>query len=137
MKNNKKEIFESQDLEKCLDKIKDWSTKRKAVEICGFLGFKNDKYILWHCQNIAEDPTKYFAIDPLDFLVFKEENKILCVFHSHIFGNENPSEFDVTMSENCCVPFMIYSLNTKKFKLFKPKTNEADSFILSKVEKAI
>ncbi|NVM35093.1 MAG: Mov34/MPN/PAD-1 family protein [Candidatus Lokiarchaeota archaeon] len=134
MKKENKEIFKSKNKSEIINKIKDWSKKKRAVEICGFLGFKNEEYILWLCSNIADDPKRYFAIDPIDFLYFQQENQMACVFHSHIYGDENPSEFDVTMSENCCIPFMIYSLNTKKFKIHEPKTNHANLDVLKRIK---
>jgi proteasome lid subunit RPN8/RPN11 len=56
--------------------------------------------------------------------MFAENNDMLAVFHSHIVGDETPSEFDVKMAEACCVPFVIYSLNTKKFHIYEPSHSE-------------
>ena len=132
-----KEIFKCTKEEDFLSKIKQWSKQKKMIEICGFLGADEEGYVLWLCENIAEDPKKYFSIDPLDFLTFKESYRMACVFHSHVLGNEDPSEFDVTMSENCCVPFMVYSLNTDRFKIHKPKENDADKNLIDEIQKII
>jgi len=60
----------------------------------------------------------------------------VAVFHSHILGDEKESEFDVKMSDNCCQPFLIYSLNTKKINIYTPKTIEADVNILERIKAA-
>jgi proteasome lid subunit RPN8/RPN11 len=56
------------------------------------------------------------------------------VFHSHISGDEKESEFDIKMADNCCQPFLIYSLNTKKINIYTPKTIESDVNILERVK---
>ena len=47
---------------------------------------------------------------------------------------ETESEFDMKMSDNCCQPFLIYSLNTKKINIYTPKTIEADVNILERIK---
>jgi len=58
----------------------------------------------------------------------------VAIFHSHIVGDESASEFDVKMSENCCQPFLIYSLNSKKINIYTPKNTEADVKILERIK---
>lgn len=136
MKSEKK-ILKFKDKKEALKQIKEWSKERKSLEICGFLGFKDDEYVSLLCENISQQPSKYFAIDPVEYLNFKDQNETICVFHSHINGNEEPSEFDVSMSENCCLPFMIYSLNTDKFCLYKPKNSDAKEELLEQIQEII
>ena len=133
----KRDIFRSKDAKKALDKIRVWSKERKSLEVCGFLGFENEEYVCLLCENISEQPSKYFAIDPVEYLTFKEEKSTICIFHSHVTGNEEPSEFDVSMSENCCLPFMIYSLNTDKFYIYNPKNNDSDQNLLKTIQNTI
>ena len=133
MKEKLKNYFECKEEKDIFLKIAEWSKEKMSVEICGFIGFSNENYTLKLCKNIAEDPKKYFAIDPLDFLTFKEENKIAYVFHSHVSGDEEPSEFDILMSENCCIPFMIYSLNTEMFKVYLPKNDDSSEEVVNKI----
>jgi len=132
-----KEKFECVDLNVALDKIKKWSSERRLLEVCGFLGFKNGEYKLLLCENISQKPSEYFAINPVDYLNFIEEYNMICVFHSHVKGNEEASQFDVSMSENCCIPFMVYSLNTKKFSIYSPRNNDVDKDLLQNVIDAI
>jgi proteasome lid subunit RPN8/RPN11 len=133
----KKTTLNFKDKEEALNQIKKWSRERKSLEICGFLGFKDGQYVSLLCDNISEQPSRYFAIDPVEYLNFKYQNEIICVFHSHINGDEEPSEFDVSMSENCCLPFMIYSLNTDRFCLYKPKSSDAEEELVKEIQKII
>ena len=121
---------------KALTKIKQIAHENFKREICGFLGFDEDKkeYLIQLEQNASEDPSNFFLINPLSYLLFKEEYQMIGVFHSHIKGDENPSEFDVKMSENCCQPFIIYSLNSKKINIYTPKSSEVDVNILNRIK---
>ena len=106
------------------------------IEICGFLGYhrSSDKYIVSQEENISEDPSKYFMIDPISYLLFKDEYEMVAVYHSHIEGSEQPSKFDIKMAESCCDPFLIYSLETKKIHIYEPKNMDLDVSILNRVK---
>ena len=111
-----------------LQLIVDESESNPFIEICGFLGFdkKKETYVVQNEKNVSQDPSEYFMIDPLNYLIFKERYDLLAVYHSHINTDAEPSEFDVKMSNNCCIPFLIYSIETKKFDLYKPQNLETD-----------
>ena len=115
-------------LRKSLQDIVDQSESNIYIEICGFLGFdeEKDKYVVQHQKNISEDPKNHFMIDPLDYLLFKEKYHLVAVYHSHINVDEKPSSFDIKMSDTCCIPFLIYSVETKKFDLYEPQNLEID-----------
>ena len=120
--------------ELALHKIKEICHKNFKQEICGFLGFCPDaeKYTVKQERNISPEPSSYFLIDPLAYLLFKEKYKFAAVFHSHLIGDEKPSEFDVKMADNCCQAFLIYSLNTEKINIYEPQTMECDVSILER-----
>jgi|TARA_Y100000401_G_scaffold2332_1_gene1696 proteasome lid subunit RPN8/RPN11 len=119
-----------------LHKIKEIAHKYFTKEICGFLGYdyENKEFIIQLEDNASDDPRSYFLINPLSYLMFKDSYAMVAVFHSHIMGDEKESEFDVKMSDNCCQPFLIYSLNTKKINIYTPKTIEADVNILERIK---
>ena len=131
-----------QEIHKCkgeitaLHKIKEMSHEHFKQEICGFLGYDYEKkeFIVQKEENIAKDPRSHFLINPLSYLLFKDYYGMIAVFHSHIIGDETESEFDVKMSDNCCQPFLIYSLNTKKINIYTPETIESDVNILERVK---
>lgn len=121
-------IKKTKNIKTVLKAITDWSKANQAMEICGFIGFdaKQEKYVCQLEKNCSGDPKNFFAVDALNYLIFKNKYSILTVFHSHIVGDENPSEFDIKMSENCCIPFLVYGLNTNKFKIYEPQNKEYD-----------
>lgn len=116
------EKFENRSFTKCLEKIKEWSQKHHSIEVCGFMGYNEEgrKYIVTLEKNSSPQPDTYFVLDPLSFLVFKQQNEVIGIYHSHIVGDEKPSEFDIKMSENCCIPFWIYGLDTQKISVHEP-----------------
>ena len=131
-----------QEVHKCkgeitaLHKIKEMSHEHFKREICGFLGYDYEKkeFIIQKEENIAKDPRSHFLISPLNYLLFKDSYGMIAIFHSHIIGDETESEFDVKMSDNCCQPFLIYSLNTKKINIYTPETIESDVNILERIK---
>ena len=131
-----------QEVHKCkgeitaLHKIKEMSHEHFKQEICGFLGYDHEEkeFIVQKEDNIAEDPRSHFLINPLSYLLFKDSYSMIAVFHSHIIGDETESEFDIKMADNCCQPFLIYSLNTKKINIYTPETIESDVNILDRIK---
>jgi proteasome lid subunit RPN8/RPN11 len=122
--------------EEALEYIKKLSHENFRGEICGFLGYdyNTNRYIVQQEENISPDPASLFMINPLNYLLFKDSYRMVAIFHSHIVGDESASEFDVKMSENCCQPFLIYSLNSKKINIYTPKNTEADVKILERIK---
>lgn len=124
---------------KSLNKIKDFLANHSFQsfnEVCGFLGFDEEskQFVVQIEKNQASDPKSFFLIDPISFLKFKQQYSIAAVFHSHVTGDERPSEFDIKMSEACCLPFIIFSINSKKFHIYEPKNKDYDVNILEKVK---
>jgi proteasome lid subunit RPN8/RPN11 len=122
--------------EQALKTIKKICESNEYIEICGFLGYDRslDKYVVSQQDNISEDPSKYFMIDPIDYLLFKDKCEMVAVYHSHTEGSEQPSKFDIKMAESCCDPFLIYSLETKKIHIYEPKNMDLDVSILNRVK---
>ena len=129
--------YKSKYIKKILKEVAEMSKKRFSQEVCGLIGKNGDSYIIQECKNIAKDPRNNFVVDPVQFILFKNKNKLISIFHSHIVGDESPSDFDVIMSENSCIPFLIYSINTKKIHLYEPKNLDVDLKLLQKVNSKI
>lgn len=119
-----------------LDRVKEICESNSYVEMCGYLGFnhKSKNFMVELHENISEQPDKFFMMDPLEYLMFKDKYEMVAVFHSHIEGDEKPSEFDIKMSEDCCDPFLIYSLITKKVHIYEPKNITLDVSILNRIK---
>jgi proteasome lid subunit RPN8/RPN11 len=126
---------------KSIAKIRDFivnaCNEQVAQEVCGFIGWDHAQYIATIEKNDAIDPKNFFAINPASYLMFAGDNDMLAIFHSHIAGDEMPSEFDIKMAEACCVPFVIYSLNTKKFHIYEPSECELDVKAFARLKEAL
>ena len=133
------ETLNTKNIQEVVDYIKDISHKNFKREICGFVGYapESKEYVVQHEENISPDPASYFLINPLNYLLFKDQYEMVGIFHSHVMGDEVESEFDVRMSDNCCQPFLIYSLNTKKINIYTPKTTESNVNILERIKEIV
>jgi proteasome lid subunit RPN8/RPN11 len=105
-------------------------------EICGLLGFdeESQKYIAEIQKNESPDPKNHFIINPIDYLNFKNKYSLIAVFHSHVIYDEKPSEFDIKISESTCLPFIIFSINSKKFHIYEPKYKDYKIDFLEKIK---
>ena len=130
---NKKIIFDSsKDL---IFFLKESSECNLLTELCYLIGIDNDqKLICETMQNRSKNPELYFAIDPYEYLMFLKKYKLLFIFHSHLCGDEKPSEFDIKTSENCCYPFVIYSICSEKFSIYEPKNKDYDVNIMERLK---
>jgi proteasome lid subunit RPN8/RPN11 len=117
--------------------LKKNSESNLLTEICGFVGKVKNRFLYRQMQNRSKDPNIYFIIDPFDHLSFIKDNEVLLVFHSHLYGDENPSEFDLKTSENCCFPFLIYSVTTEKFSIYEPQYKDYDVNIIRRLKELI
>lgn len=131
-----KEIYTTKKERDILSVVANWCESKIYTENCGLIGKKDDCYHAILTENKSSEPEQTFLIDPLEYLFFIEEYEPIAVFHSHISGNEEPSEKDIVMSENSCLPFFIYSLNTKNFHFYIPKKTKVDVNILDKFKKS-
>ena len=86
-------------------------------EVCGFICYKNNELFFKPAKNHSHDDD-IFLINPADFLQVKLNEGLLAIFHTHVSGREDPSEYDIQNSKNCLYPFLIYSLATERFHLF-------------------
>lgn len=129
-------IFEN--LKDAVNFLKIKAENSLLAEICIFLGkTKNEKILCRKMQNRSKNPEIYFMIDPYEYLEFINDNKMIGVFHSHLIGDEKPSDFDIKMSENSCVAFLIYSINTEKFFIYEPQYKDYDVININRLKEII
>ena len=122
-----------------VEDLKRDSENSLLCELCGLVGVskKNGKLIYQIMKNRARTPEDFFMIDPYDYLSFVEKNELVLIFHSHLLGDELPSDFDIKTSENCCYPFLIYSICTEKFCIYEPQYKNYDVNILEGIRRSI
>jgi proteasome lid subunit RPN8/RPN11 len=124
----------TENLKNCLDFFKKESLAHPGNEVVGFLGEKNNVPFAKMVKNRAPDPKNFFAIDPLETLNFRREYEFLAIFHSHIYGDSQFSEWDIVTSDNCCLPFIVYSIPEDKFNLYVPPSNEVCSVKIERIK---
>ena len=119
-----------------LEHIKIISNRSIRNEICGFLGhcMKDNTFVVKESENSSDNPQSFFLVDPLEYLLFKEKYTFLALYHSHIIGDEEPSDFDKEMSENACLPFLVFSLNTQKVHIYEPQNSDSDVNTLGRIK---
>jgi len=92
-------------------------------EVCGFILLNKDLTVsVEECANENPNPEKCFTVSSAKFLKHSIEKKILGIYHSHPKSDEKPSKTDIAMSEEMGIPYLIYSLITKKFYLYYPES---------------
>lgn len=108
------------------------------AEICCLIGTDEEENIIYQqVQNRSKNPESYFMVDPYDYLSFINKYSCLCIFHSHLIEDEKPSDFDIKTSENCCYPFLIYSVVTEKFHIYEPEHKDYDVNIINRLKELI
>ena len=115
-------------------KIKKASFRKPKEEVCGFIILKDDEFDILEVENMAEDKESEFYISAKSFLYARENNQLVAVFHSHPNGNEEPSEYDKNCSEATCIPFVIFSNQTRKFSAYIPEFLDVDEEIIKKLK---
>ena len=88
---------------KLKESIIDHAAKEYPKEACGLV--INKEYI--PCKNVAEDPTKYFSICPIDLVKASSNGSIAAYVHSHPNGSAEPTEPDLVGMENNGKPWII------------------------------
>jgi proteasome lid subunit RPN8/RPN11 len=129
-------IIKSVSISEIKDFIINNSFLNMSMEICGLLGFDNEsqQYIAKIEKNESPDPKNLFILNPMAYLDFKNKYSLIGVFHSHVICDENPSEFDIKMSESTCLPFVIFSINSKKFHIYEPQNKDYDVNIVERLK---
>ena len=100
-----------------LQEIIEFSESSPLREVCGFIVYRNNTLFFEKTINDSNQDD-YFRINPISFLERLLSNELVAIFHTHVDSEEKPSEYDIQNSKNCLYPFLIYSLETKRFHLF-------------------
>ena len=120
-----------------LEDMKKFAHESEAVEVCGLILYEDDKFVLKKCRNFSDMPDVYFEIHPADFLTAKLSKKLVAIFHSHTHGPTMFSEYDMSVSRECLYPYIMYSCETKEFKLFYEDNYEPEMSVIKLLEDTI
>ena len=91
------------------------------LEVCGFVFVENGDLKTEAAKNIAVYANDVFEIHPLEILRQIRGGKLAAIYHTHPTSTEQESTFDRFNCENSCIPYVIYSKETKNFKLLITK----------------
>jgi len=99
-------------------------------EVCGLILIQpSGEVIVKRVDNKHPDKKNGFFI-PQSFLIEHLVDKtIIGIYHTHYKTSEKPSVIDIKMSEEICLPYLIYSLKTKKFFLYFPESFDPGNLI--------
>jgi proteasome lid subunit RPN8/RPN11 len=97
-----------------LDQLKSYSRKNPTQESCGIIIKENNLLKFIECDNNSINPSSSFVIDSNIIIDYDVEY----IFHSHIICSANPSIKDIDISNELCIPFLIYSLKDDDFYLY-------------------
>ena len=103
------------------DDIKKICEKEKTKESCGIILFAKNRFRVRECNNISEFPEQQFEISFFDHCECIKEGEIVGIYHSHITENEEFSDLDKEISDEMMLPFILYSLKSKKFNTYIPE----------------
>lgn len=90
------------------------------LEVCGFVFVENGNLKTEPAKNIAVYANDVFEIHPLEILRQIRSGKLAAIYHTHPTSTEQESTFDRFNCENSCIPYVIYSKETKNFNLLIP-----------------
>ena len=102
--------------EKVKQKIKLHAESTSPKECCGFI-FNEE---IFECKNYSENPNHHFSISPRDYLKASSLGKFTAVYHSHPQGDARFSPYDLHVSQNMNLDFVLYHNSTNKFLFYKP-----------------
>ena len=109
-------------------------SKDISKEICGFIIKTRKGFDIKVMDNKAVHPDKEFYIPAKDFLYVKRIYNIVGIYHSHIIGDDKPSEYDLKTSDLICYPFVIYSVKNNTIHFHKPEELDADLKLVEQLE---
>ncbi len=96
-------------------KARKYSASRPEEETCGVFCSKKNKLFFIPCENKSDYSVYHFNMD-VKFLI---DNDVQYIYHSHIKDNAPyPSELDRLVSDELCIPFIIYSLSRDSFFVY-------------------
>ena len=98
--------------------IREEALANHTEEVCGFVVRNGKEISAVKANNDAEDKVHLFQINPIQFLsTFQNNDEVLYVYHSHLTGSAEPSDFDLVMSKHADIDFLIYSIRDDNFKI--------------------
>lgn len=102
-------------------------------EVCGFIVIDEGKLVTLPTKNYSKNKD-FFIADSKEYLKVKIAHEVCGVYHTHVSGTEDPSDFDIISADHICLPFLIYSTISDKFSLIIPEYVECAEESVLKLE---
>jgi len=83
-------------------------------EVCGIIYKSKNRFLFKECINMANNKKHEFIICDKDYIDIHNNGEIVCIFHSHPYGTNGLSKYDLLNSEYLQIPFLMYEKETKK-----------------------
>ena len=99
-----------------IQRIENIAKKFHPNECCGFVIKSGKNQIVYPTENIHEDKTEHFKINPLELNAAEKIGTILCIYHSH--NSETALKLsldDLWCSDVSRIPFFLVSKYENKF----------------------
>lgn len=112
------------------EKIKNHVAREKFTEACGFVWANqlSGEYGIVECENIQEERRGKFEISTKDYLKAENLGTIVAYYHSHPMTEEGEnmgfSKRDIEVSEECCIPALLYIPLIDEWQFYDPEGSE-------------
>ncbi len=111
--------------DKTLEDFKNHVEIEYPKEACGFVLGVGKKERYFPANNIADEPEKYFILDPHSYVDAEDMGDILAICHSHPNEGCEPSEADKVACEASNKPWHILSWPGNRLYSWEPSGYEA------------
>lgn len=91
-------------------------------EACGVVCERPDGSLeSYPLQNVHPDPTRYFLLDPNEYLKLHATGRVRAYYHSHPTGPAVFSQGDEALSEETLLPCYLYAVEPDELLAYTPK----------------
>jgi len=101
-----------------IEKIREIAAKEYPKEACGYVIAGKKRAEVVQCENISEEPTKFFRIARAETTRIADQGELLAVWHTHPEGNSEPSDADLASVEVMGIPWIIQGLRRAENESF-------------------
>jgi proteasome lid subunit RPN8/RPN11 len=89
-------------------------------EVCGLIVEEKGNLVAVRTENVAEDPTQFFKIDPHVYFRAISKGNVRAIYHSHPTAEAKFTDSDKTTSEACELPLYVYSIREERLNVYIP-----------------